>query len=645
MTVWNVSEHEIQEVERLLLPENCHFSDDAKAVIRCWETKDVSACPGSGKTTVLLAKLKILADRMPLSNGAGICVPSHTNVAVNEIKKRLSGYADRLMGYPNFIGTIQSFVDRYLAIPYIKFKYGIAVQPVDDEEYAKQLSRVISSGSYTDLSNLVHMKLFFQKNNNIEVIVKSIYVDDSGNLYYGKKIVAGKDKPSAIQFIEAQQALMTNVGIIRYKDAYRYARMALAELGDAYSCLFTSRFEFVYIDEYQDCDIEQRDIISRLFDNASCHVMRIGDPDQAIYNSYREDVDDWRPQDDYLVIGTSCRYTQEIATILTPLRKDRKPITSLNGACGYKPVLIVFDREFIHEVLDQFIIQLNEKKLCDSEGQYWAIGAYGRVSGLKIGDYWNGYEASKDTQNEHLYWFFVNEIYRELTKGNLYRAVAIVMKLIYSAFRYIGLKNPRTSSDFTISDVRDILKQDYKDIYCRYITRLVKLSDFTQENIDAVIRDMINTLCADIKGGQDDDAFSTLPKYFMESASVYKQINADKNVFIEPVENRKIHFGTIHSVKGQTHDATLYLETEKSGGSDLSRIYDAGKSTSSPLYDYSRKLAYVGFSRPKKLLCVAMEGKTYKKCRNVFKNQDWDIVDIRKNNEQSDTEFDQMTLF
>ena len=34
----------------------------------------VTACPGSGKTTTLLAKLAILATRMPLEEGKGVCV-------------------------------------------------------------------------------------------------------------------------------------------------------------------------------------------------------------------------------------------------------------------------------------------------------------------------------------------------------------------------------------------------------------------------------------------------------------------------------------------------------------------------------------------------------------------------------------------
>ena len=114
MVEWEISNQDIESTEKLLLPNGAHFPEDARNVIRCWHSTDVAACPGSGKTTVLLAKLKLLADRMPLENGAGVCVLSHTNVAVDEIRNRLSEYVDKLLGYPNYIGTIQSFVDKLL---------------------------------------------------------------------------------------------------------------------------------------------------------------------------------------------------------------------------------------------------------------------------------------------------------------------------------------------------------------------------------------------------------------------------------------------------------------------------------------------------------------------------------------------------
>ena len=40
----------------------------------------VQACPGSGKTTALLAKLIILANKMPLPDGQGICVWNNSDL-------------------------------------------------------------------------------------------------------------------------------------------------------------------------------------------------------------------------------------------------------------------------------------------------------------------------------------------------------------------------------------------------------------------------------------------------------------------------------------------------------------------------------------------------------------------------------------
>ena len=54
MEGWEISNQEIESTEKLLLPENAHFQEDARKVIRCWHSTDVSACPGSGKTTVLI---------------------------------------------------------------------------------------------------------------------------------------------------------------------------------------------------------------------------------------------------------------------------------------------------------------------------------------------------------------------------------------------------------------------------------------------------------------------------------------------------------------------------------------------------------------------------------------------------------------
>ena len=61
---------------------------------------------------------------MPFEGNKGICVLTHTNVAIDEIKRRMGKASSVLFTYPNFFGTIQSFVDKFLAIPAFVEEYG-----------------------------------------------------------------------------------------------------------------------------------------------------------------------------------------------------------------------------------------------------------------------------------------------------------------------------------------------------------------------------------------------------------------------------------------------------------------------------------------------------------------------------------------
>lgn len=321
MTEWTVSEEEIQAVERLLLKEGCSFADDAKEVIRCWNSTDVSACPGSGKTTVLLAKLKIIADRMPMKNGAGICVLSHTNVAVDEIKSKLSAYSERLMGYPNYIGTIQTFIDRYITFPYLRSLTKEQLQVVDERTYAQHLwARVTLGNDFDKLRGLVRSR--HRHITDIIDYVSGLFLQNE-DLHHESQNdkLAGSSSASAQEYAAVKQDLLKNEGLITYNDSYRYAFEAVEKSPDLQG-LLSKRFRYVFIDEFQDCSKDQRDILDMVFDKDTCAIMRIGDPDQAIYNSDREKtVDYWVPESNALTIASSNRYSQEIADTLTPSEK------------------------------------------------------------------------------------------------------------------------------------------------------------------------------------------------------------------------------------------------------------------------------------------------------------------------------------
>ena len=634
-----ISDQDIESTEKLLLPDEGHFQEDAREVIRCWHSVDVAACPGSGKTTVLLAKLKLLADRMPLENGAGICVLSHTNVAVDEVRGRLSDYADRLLAYPNYIGTIQSFIDRFVTIPYLRNITGRNVQVVDDLTYAQHmLKRMQNNAKYRALEYVAELNFTTsshgQFKNRIEHI-QALSLQDDGSLKIGKqkRNFAGADTKTTHQYNLLIYDLLRDEGIIRYKDAYKYAQKAVSKLSDTYKDLFSARFRYVFIDEYQDCDDIQRQAIDIIFDATKCTLFKIGDSDQAIYNSSDEETLDWVPKDGYLSIMTSCRYSQEIANVICKLRKDNEKIVTFVGETGIKPVLIIFEPERIGRVLEEFVNVLETHGLHDKAGVYKAIGAVKKEtsSGLKIGSYWTSFDSESKKQNEYNYWTLVDNIIANLIEGKLYRAERLVRLLLCRIFHYAKVKHPISGKEFSVVTIKKLFDDDYQDIYRQWIWKLSRLQNIKRETVDCLMRKEIDKFLK-FMNLYTGDIFSTLPEYFLDKDFENPVERIDKNIFIEPIRGRRIEFDTIHGVKGETHDATLYLETNRQGSSDLKRIlpyYGVGQKSTSKLYDYSRKLAYVGMSRPRKLLCVAMQVETYEKSKGVFKN-DWEIIDLRE---------------
>lgn len=633
---WQISDQDIQAVEELLLPHSAHFPDDAREVIRCWHSTDIAACPGSGKTTVLLAKLKLLADRMPLENGAGICVLSHTNVAVNEIKNRLSDYADRLLNYPNYIGTIQSFIDRFVTIPYLRNISGQNVQVIDSLTYAQHmLSGIERNKKYYALNRVIELN--FSSGNQFKSkldYIQALNIRSDGALCVGKQRLAGVGKPSTKQYTELQTELLKKEGIIRYQDAYAYANAAIAELPTEYTDLFSARFQYVFIDEYQDCNNLQRQAIDAIFDSTKCAVFKIGDSDQAIYNSAEETTPDWIPQSDFLPIMTSCRFNQEIANVVCKLKKGEKNIVTLAGETGVKPVLLIFSLEKIDRVIDGFISVLERHKIYDNNGIYKAIGAIKKEgsAGLKIGSYWTEFDGSVKKKSEYSYWALVDEIVQYLLEGKLYKAEQIARRLLCRVFHYIPIKHPVSGKDYTTVTMKKLLDDEYRGFYCQWIYDMSRMQKIDRHSVEKMMRQKINDLLR-LDNPSHPDIFTVLPEFFLEEVTGVNLADiSEKNVLIDPIRGRRIIFDTIHGVKGETHDATLYLETDRQGASDLKRIlpyFGVGRCGSSNLYDSSRKLAYVGMSRPKKLLCVAMQAATYEKSKGTF-DSDWEIVDLRE---------------
>ena len=235
-------------------------------------------------------------------------------------------------------------------------------------------------------------------------------------------------------------------------------------------------------------------------------------------------------------------------------------------------------------------------------------------------------------QSEYNYWALVDDITTSLLDGKLYKAERIVRKLLCRIFHYAKVRHPISGKEYSVSTIKKFLDDECRDIYREWLYELSRLQNVDRETIDCSMRQKLNEFLR-VYHSDTTDIFDCLPEYFLdEIAAVGQAERSEKNIFIDPIRRRRIEFDTIHGVKGETHDVTLYLETDRKGASDLSRIlpyYGIGKLGKSNLYDYSRKLAYVGMSRPKKLLCVAMQDKTYEKSKGIF-TDNWEIIDLQE---------------
>lgn len=90
----------------------------------------VRACPGSGKTFTVAARLANKILKWDKEN-IGIATLSFTNVAWQEIEKNLPKFGtESPILYPHFLGTIDSFVNRYIFLPFGHLVMGCENRPI-----------------------------------------------------------------------------------------------------------------------------------------------------------------------------------------------------------------------------------------------------------------------------------------------------------------------------------------------------------------------------------------------------------------------------------------------------------------------------------------------------------------------------------
>lgn len=700
------TDEEIKIAHDILLKGKKPFDPIKVNIIKEDSSCYVQACPGSGKTTTLLAKLIILANKMPLPEGKGICVLTHTNVAIDEIKAKLGTKADVLFRYPNFFGTIQTFLHKYVTAAALHYFYGSQITYVDDEMsnavflkkyyklpiresklrgqiFARTVSKehIINAAEIETLggmdrlmaANVIKKKgkrivkydfqltgynldnipheyrlLIRTKRDNIlnrqgKEIILSYKVDWENNKIITNSGSIGVNSPSGAEYMKIKEEIFSE-GILSFQDAYDLAFRYIREKKLDFSRFSDKRFKYLFIDEVQDCDNLQVDLIQKIFDEKKVVIQRFGDYCQAIFE--RDECsgpENNRLKDKPILhIYGSIRFGEKIAKPLRSLcMVPNNKLVGNDEIPSVTPIIITYEEplsvlpKYVELLNTTLIPEMDNRSILDIANKERQEDPLHRINVKACG--WVGKKGASAQKR------FIESYFPQFEKKKAGPRVEGV------SFNEFILKNLQgTIKEHATSIIQGVLK--YLDL-CEIRNgnrRYTKTSFFeflTATNIEQkenFLKEVMNWALLIAKSNSDDDINkirSTIHQYITETLlPLYgKEETPDALIFFDTInenpsegqatEHRNIYHGdngtidievsTVHAVKGETHAATLYLETFYNRHHESDRLAEQFKGVAYTGTDADTlknlRVAYVGMSRPRYMLCVAIQQDRFDK--------------------------------
>ena len=593
---------------------------------------EVQAVPGSGKTKILGAKIGLLLKKWKFKN-SGICVLMHTNVAKEEILKSCREIDKNCkMGcFPHFIGTIQEFVDRFLPIPYLRSNNFPITQIIDKHSITANFDDIAKSIAKSFNGKYFNYYEENEKNDLYDVISRAFYIEP------GKIILCNNKeyKKDGKRFRKLEEFKIENAkfGYFLYKDMYAFANALIKENRTVLKYI-KNRFKICFVDEAQDTNKIQGVLIKSIFQTKTNILQILGDINQKIYdfdedkkyNFFEYKIEDIKNIDLFsykkeeneslISMNTTYRFNSNIGNIVnmfSPNKNNVKEYRTINKNNNLKPYLILYDDP--QNVLENFVEILVKNNLNTIEKTIAIIGGVnkdrGDIDKTIIKNYIKYFEKQGNENN-----FRTTNIIEALNfarknkNGDFYEKYKIIFDTLYKALK----------GDYGInkSDFKGIIKEYKinKKIFrtimneSKYTENFIKRQLFEDENFEKYfeIKKMFKADKKCNNTANDDQAIFGIcnNQYYYKydfgnnEIKFYQNENCDELKF-------KIKVDTIHGVKGESHNATLVLETFNH---TLDVAYFLNNESKNSFKELKKSL-YVAVSRPKELLCIASKKDGY----------------------------------
>lgn len=574
------------------------------------DTKDgqvlVIACPGSGKTTVIIERVHRLINKGV--RPGKMLVITFTKAAADEMRRR---YEEKHGKSEILFGTIHSVCYRIIQREYKFSRENILKESEQWDFFRRYLFKRVDKTDLEEYIRQLLTEISFVRNRQMD---PHRYDPD----------VCSSDM--FVQILSAYSDYKLEQNKIDFDDMLIICRKTLIRNPEALA-FWKKQFEYIMIDEFQDTNKIQADIFYMLAGKYG-NLFVVGDDDQSIYgfrsadSSIMLDFRKWYPDCKEIYMDTNYRSSQKIVNSAAQLiehnhvrfQKDIKPNRKDTG----NVFLCAFDSS-----LQQAVMVIEHIANIHKNGTaYEEIAVLYRTNSqsqilisllVSMKDPFPFYstEPPKDIHNEFIfgdlmaYWRLAEgnwkqgDLQRILNRPGRYLKAEAFKKCSWNLNEMLAccnnLSNPSAAKDriFDLySDVQQLKGKKPTD-FIKCVMKLMRYEDWLSSYADFTGKDL-DSLHGILEIIQDEAArFETMQDWYDYSiyyANKLQEMRRNKN-------RNGVCFSTFHSAKGLEWSTVIIIDCNE----DICPFKKAEKPEE---FEEERRLFYVGVTRAKNELLL-----------------------------------------
>jgi DNA helicase-2/ATP-dependent DNA helicase PcrA len=246
------------------------LTEEQRSAVGCDEDVMLTACPGSGKTRVIISKLSRVIDTVRDTPRAVACI-TYTNAAVHEIEARLRYHIQPGDDLYFDVCTIHSFCLNHIVRLFCHlisgYQRGFKVLTPDNAEFEEYVTAVLGAHgrpapTFADLEDFAQLRRGLD------------------GLPVGRAIEHGGLTPEIAKDFWKR---IREAGFIDFANIIYYALVLLRRRPEILSYI-SAKFAWILVDEFQDTTDLQVEIFSLIAATRRTRFFLVGDPCQSIFH-------------------------------------------------------------------------------------------------------------------------------------------------------------------------------------------------------------------------------------------------------------------------------------------------------------------------------------------------------------------------